>query len=292
MPVPKPFEYYASKSVEEALELLDKFKEDAKVIAGGQSLVPLMKFRIVAPKALIDIYKNLRGQMSYIKRSGPNEITIGALATHYEIVTSKLLNESCPILPRAAKRIGDFQVRNRGTIGGSLCHADPVAHYPPAIVALDAKLIAKSLTGERVIRAREFFKDVLTTDLRPNEILTEIRVPVLNERYRWGYESIERRGGDYPSAIAATVLKLKEDGTCEDAKIVLGAVATTPIEMDKAERALIGRKVDEEVINEVADKVYEELENPVGDIKASAEYKRELAKELTRRALLSAIGGG
>ena len=262
------------------------------MIAGGQSLVPLMKFRIVTPKVLVDIYKNLRGQLGYIRMVGPDEIAIGALATHYEVATSELLREKCPILSKAAGRIGDRQVRNRGTIGGSLCHADPYAHYLPAVVALNAKFMIKSSSRERVVAARDFFKDVFTTDLRPNEILTEVRVPVLDEKYGWGYESIERRGGDYPSAVVATVLRFREDGACVDAKIVLGAVATKPVEMVDAERILMGRRVDKVAIEEAADKVYAGLERPVGDIRASAGYKREVARELTRRALLSAIGGG
>ena len=240
----------------------------------------------------MDIYKNLRRQLNYIRMVGTHEIAIGALATHYEIATSDLLKEKCPILSKAAGRIGDRQVRNRGTIGGSLCHADPYAHYLPAVVALDAKFVVKSSSGERVIGAHDFFKDVFITDLRPNEILIEIRVPVLDEKYGWGYESIGQRGGDYPSAIVAAVLKFKEDGICEDARIVLGAVATKPVEMVDAGQALVGRKVDGGAIDEAADRVYAALEKPVGDIRASAEYKREIARELTKRALLSAVGGG
>jgi len=244
--------------------------------------------RLIKPKYIIDIYKNLKKDLSYIKEEY-DRLSIGALTTHYEILTSKLIRAKCPILAKAAEHIGDYQVRNRGTIGGSLCHADPAAHYLPAIVALNAELLVKGPNKERIIKATEFFKDMMTTALGPNEILIEIRVPKLNG-YAWGYEVIQRRSGDFALCISAVLLKLR-DKFCESAKIIIGGATPIPVEMKNTEKFLEGKTLDEKIIDEASMKVYEELPKPMSDIKATADYRREMAKVLTKRALIYALRG-
>ncbi len=166
MPYPKAFEYYAPATIEDALHLIVENPDRAKVIAGGQSLLPLMRFRLVSPAMLVDIGKHLRGKLSYV-RENQDGISIGALTTHHELSTSEVVRARCPMLAKAAEDIGDYQVRNRGTIGGSLCHADPAAHYLPAVVALGAELVATGAGGKRVIRAADFFKEMFTNALAP-----------------------------------------------------------------------------------------------------------------------------
>jgi len=283
------FEYFAPRTIDEVLSLLEKYGEEAKILAGGQSLVPMMKLRLIKPRYIIDIYKNLKKDLSYVVEEG-DRLRIGALTTHYEILTSELIRTKCPILAKAAEYIGDWQVRNRGTIGGSLCHADPAAHYLPVIVALNAELLVKGPNKERVIKATEFFKDIMTTALASNEILIEIRVPKING-YAWGYEAIHRRSGDFALCISTVLLRLK-DRYCESAKIVIGAATPVPIEMKNAEKILEGKTIDEKIIEEASMKVYEELPKPFSDIKATADYRREMAKVLTRRALIHALRGG
>src|SRR5574341_959077 len=174
--IPSAFEYQAPKSLEEALRLLERHGDEAKVLAGGHSLLPLMKLRLAAPRFVIDLGR-LRG-LSYI-REEQGRILIGALTTHAEIADSALLRAKCPLLAETAAVIGDVQVRNRGTLGGSLAHADPAADYPASILARDAEIAAASTAGTRTIRARDFFVDMLTTQLRPGEILSQVRVPIL-----------------------------------------------------------------------------------------------------------------
>jgi carbon-monoxide dehydrogenase medium subunit len=285
---PAIFEYHAPDTVEEALSLLEMYGEEAKVLAGGQSLIPMMKMRLIKPNHIIDVYKKLKKELSYIKEVD-GKLRVGALTTHYEILTSDLVRAKCPILAKAAENIGDWQVRNMGTVGGSLCHADPAAHYLPVAVALDAELLVRSSSKERIVKASEFFKDVMTTALLPNEILIEVRVPKL-DGYGWGYEVIQRRSGDYALCISTILLRLKAK-VCESAKIVIGGATPTPLEMKNAEKILEGKKLDEKLIDEAAVKVYESLARPMSDIKASAEYRREMAKILTKRALTNALRG-
>jgi carbon-monoxide dehydrogenase medium subunit len=287
MPVPKPFEYYAPTSVENALNLLSE-NEESKFVAGGQSLIPLMKFRLVNPHVVIDIGKHLRGEMSYI-REGSEGLSIGALTTHYEISSSELLRGRCPMLAKAAQDIGDLQVRNRGTIGGSLCHADPAAHYPPAMVALDALLAARSRGGTRTVRAADFFKDMFTTALAPDEMLVEVRLP-RPPGTRWGYEVVHGQGGSFATAIAAVQLRM--DGpVCESSTIVIGACSSSPVRLIEAEEVLKGKTLTEEVIARAASAVRSHLKEPLVDARVRASYRREMAALVARRALLAAAGG-
>src|ERR1700737_2598946 len=182
--IPAQFEYVAPKSLEEALRLGERHRDEAKILAGGHSLLPLMKLRLAQPRFVIDIGR-LRN-MNYIREEN-GHIAIGALTTHAEIESSTLLRTKCPLLPETAAAIGDVQVRNRGTLGGSLAHADPAADYPAAILAVDAEMVAASAAGARTIAARDFFVDMLTTQLRPGEVLSQIRVPIIAPRVGLAY---------------------------------------------------------------------------------------------------------
>jgi CO/xanthine dehydrogenase FAD-binding subunit len=284
-----PFKYYAPQSLNEALEISDKFGERAKILAGGQSLVPLMKLRVVSPEVIVDIFKYVREKLSYIETNG-NTLRIGALATHNEIISSRSVGKMAPMLAEAAKYIGDYQVRNRGTIGGSACHADPSANYLPALMALGAQFVIKSRKGERIVDAEDFFVDAFTTAMRPGEILAEIRVPSISG-YKWGYAAVQRRAGDYALVASAVLLNLK-DGHVDKARIVVGAATPRPMRFHGAEEILEGKRLNESAIVAAADKIYEGLETPLSDIKASADYRRTVAKVLVKRILLSMLGGG
>lgn len=284
---PASFEYFRASNLNEALELLDKYGNEAKILAGGQSLLPLLKMRILSPKYVIDVTRI--PELHYI-RENKKTIAIGALTTHYEVSSSSVIRDKYPILSKAAGYIGDLQVRNRGTMGGNVCHADPASHYLPALIALEADFIVRSKDGERIIKAKEFFKDMFTTAMKPNELLVEVRVPKL-DGFRYGYESIQRRSGDLALVISSIIIKI-EGGTCKSAKIVIGATSPVPIELKAAEELLIGKELNKDIIEKVASKVYEELPEPISDIKASSEYRREVARVLTVKALSSCMRGG
>lgn len=288
MPYPKPFEYYAPATIEDALHLIAENQDRVKVIAGGQSLLPLMRFRLVSPAMLVDIGKHLKEKLSYV-REGQDGISIGALTTHYEISTSEVVRARCPMLAKAAEDIGDYQVRNRGTIGGSLCHADPAAHYLPAVMALGAELVATGAGGKRVIKAADFFKEMFTNALLPDEILTEIRIPK-PFGIPWGYEVIQGQGGSFATAIAAVLVKAHA-AICESATIVIGAATAIPVRLTEAEDILIGKRLTKELLLEAAKAVGSNLREPLVDPRVRAAYRREMASLAARRALLSAFGG-
>lgn len=288
MPYPKPFEYFAPATIKDALRLIVENQDRVKVIAGGQSLLPLMRFRLVNPAVLVDIGKHLRGELSYV-REGQEGISIGALTTHYELSTSEVARARCPMLAKAAQDIGDYQVRNRGTMGGSVCHADPAAHYLPAAMALGAELVATGARGRRVIKAADFFKEMFTNALRPDEILTEIRIPK-PLGIPWGYEVIHGQGGGFATAIAAVLLKAHAS-VCESATIVIGAATAIPVRLTEAEDIMMGKTLTEELLLEAAKAVRSNLREPLVDSRVRADYRREMASLAARRALLSAFGG-
>ena len=205
--IPSSFEYFAPKTVQEALGLLSKFPDEAKVLAGGHSLLPQMKLRLATPKYIVDIGRI--SALSSIKEEGA-KLLIGALATHHSLESSALLKEKCPLLSETAAAIGDVQVRNRGTIGGSLVHADPAADWPATILALDAELKLVGPAGERVLKAEDFFVEMLTTALKPNELLTEIRIPQLPPRTGGTYLKMHQKASGF--AIVGVAVRL--DGRC------------------------------------------------------------------------------
>ncbi len=284
--IPAAFEYHAPKTLDEALRLVERHGDEAKLLAGGHSLLPLMKLRLAAPRYVIDI-GHLRG-MSYIREEN-GRIAIGALTTHSEIENSELLATKCPLLCQTASQIGDVQVRNRGTIGGSLAHADPGADYPAAILALDAELIAANTSGTRTIAARDFFVDMLTTQLHPGEILTQIRVAPRTELSGAAYEKLHQPASGFAIVGVAANILLGEGGkSIERAAIGITGLAAKAFRAEAVERALTGKTISDKLIEDASRGATEGVE-PLSDLHASGEYRREMASVFTRRAISRAI---
>ena len=271
--IPAQFEYEVAGSVEEAIELLGS-REDAKLLAGGHSLIPAMKLRIARPGTLVDIGR-IDG-LSYVREDG-DAIAIGALTRHHDVATSELLRERCGIAASAAAEIGDPQVRHRGTIGGSVSHGDPASDMPGVLLALDAEFVAVGPGGERRIPATEFFTGVFETALGPQDVLTEIRVPSLGGA-GWAYLKFARRKQDWATVGVAAVAA---DG---GARVGLVSMGGTPLRASAVEQALAGG-ADPAAAAEKADEGAE----PPSDVAGSADYRRHLARVLTRRALEQAL---
>jgi carbon-monoxide dehydrogenase medium subunit len=280
------FEYHAPTTIQEALSLLSQYGGEGKLLAGGHSLLPIMNLRLAQPKALIDLGR-IQGLAGIWEEDGG--IVIGAMTTHYMIESSDLLKEKVPILPEAATVIGDVQVRNRGTIGGSLAHADPAGDFPAVAVALDMQLKAVGPQGERTIRAREFFVDILTTALQPDEILTEIRVPAFTGRTGSAYEKFANPASGYAIVGAAAVVTVDGNGVCQKAAVGINGVTGKPVVAGGGEQALTGKPLTDQTIREAAAKAADGLE-PFGDLFASAPYRAHLAQVYTKRALAKASG--
>ncbi len=282
--IPAAFEYHAPKSLEEALRLLDRHGDEAKLLAGGHSLLPMMKLRLAAPRFVIDLGR-LKG-LNYI-REEQGMIAIGALTTHADIEHSSLLHAKCPLLAETAAEIGDVQVRNRGTIGGSLAHADPAADYPAAILALDAIMALQSTTGSRTVPATEFFVDMLTTQLRPGEILTEVRVPVIGKGTGAAYCKLSQPASGFAVVGVAARVTLSKGKL---AQVFVGVTGVGPKSYRAAsvENSLRGKKVSEKAVADAARHAAHGVD-PLSDLHASAEYRREMAAVFTRRALAQAI---
>ena len=284
--IPASFEYHAPKTLEEALRLVERHGDEAKLLAGGHSLLPLMKLRLAAPRYVIDI-GHLRG-MSYIREEN-GQTAIGALTTHAEIEQSALLASTCPLLPETARQIGDVQVRNRGTIGGSLAHADPGADYPASILALDAEIIAANTAGTRTIAARDFFVDMLTTQLHPGEILTQIRIAPRRPQSGAAYEKLYHPASGFAIVgVAAHVVLGKGGKVIEEAAIGITGLAAKALRAEAVERALSGKTISEKIIDDASRNAAQGVE-PLSDLHASAEYRREMARVFARRAITRAV---
>lgn len=278
---PAQFEYVAPASLAEALTMLDRHSGDARLLAGGQSLLPMMNFRVVAPKILIDL--NAIPSLAYIRESD-GEVRIGAMTRQRAVEFSPLVRERLPLLAEAMKLIGHLPTRSRGTIGGSIAHADPSAEIPMILLALDGAVLAQSRGGERRIEATELFRDALTTALEPDEILTEIRFPAMHANASYAVEEFARRHGDFAVAAIATVLQF--DGRrCVTARIAACGVGAVPVRLRQAEAALQQKRLDETVIAEAAHLAALDV-NPTEDRLASAKYRRHLAEVLTHRCLV------
>jgi carbon-monoxide dehydrogenase medium subunit len=282
--IPAPFEYVAPKTLEEAVRLLQRHGDEAKILAGGHSLLPLMKLRLAQPRYIIDIGR-VRS-LSYIREEG-GKIAIGALTTHAEIAASQLLRAKCALLPETAENIGDVQVRNRGTLGGSLAHADPAADYPAAILALDAEMVAASAAGARTILARDFFVDMLTTQLRPGEVLSQIRVPVVAPRVGLAYCKLHQPASGFAIVGVAALLSIS-GGKIDDVAVGITGVAPKAYRAEAVEKLLRGKKVSAELLAEAAQHAGDGAD-PLSDLHASAEYRRAMAAVFTRRALEKAF---
>lgn len=278
---PAPFEYFQPKSLEEAVELLQAHGEEAKILAGGQSLVPLMNLRLARPRVLIDI--NRVGELDYI-RELDGGLAIGALTRQRDLETSDLVRRRCPLLKEATLLIGHPQVRNRGTVGGSLAHADSTAELSTVAVLLEADMIARSLGGERSIRAEDFFVTFLTTSLGPEEVLTEVRFPAVALGAGWAFEELSRRHGDFAIVSAAAILEKDPSGRCRKPRLAIAGASPQPVRAREAERLLVGQALNEALIQE-AGELAKGAVDPESDLHASAEYRRHLAGVLTRRAL-------
>ena len=283
--IPAEFEYESPATLEEALRLLGRHGDEAKILAGGHSLLPMMKLRLAAPRYVVDIGR-LRG-MDYI-REEKETIAIGALVTHAQIVASELLREKCPLLPETASVIGDMQVRNRGTLGGSLAHADPAADYPAAILALDAQMIVQSSSGRRGIPAEKFFVDLLTTSIRPGEILTEVRVPVRRDGEGSAYRKFHQPASGFALVGAAARVTIGKGGKIEAIALGMTGVGSKAYRASAVEKALDGKSATEKQIAEACAKAAQGVE-PLSDIFASADYRREMASVFARRAISAAI---
>ena len=284
---PPPFDYYDPTSVKETLDLLQRYGDEAKVLAGGQSLMPLLNFRLSYPSALIDI--NRVADLSYIQQKD-GLIRIGALTRQRTIEFSELIRNQLPLLYDATTLVGHLPIRTRGTIGGSLAHADPAAEYPTVAMALNAELIIQGPNGTRVLSAEEFFVSYLTTALAPNEVLTEVRFSSSPATSGWAFEEFARRHGDF--AVVGIAAVIDTDGEqCRTARLAAAGVGPTPIRLSAAEDILTQAGVTDQGIQNAADKAAELVE-PDSDIHASADFRRHLTQVLTRRAVKRAIERG
>ncbi len=278
--IPAQFEYHAPSSLQEAIGLLQSHGDEAKVLAGGHSLLPLLKLRFAAPGHLVDITK-IPG-LAGIRDEG-SSIVIGALTTHQEVESSSLLREKLPLLPEVVAEVADVQVRNRGTFGGSLAHADPAADIPAAALALDAEIMALGPGGSRTIRAADFFTGVLSSALGPDEILTEVRIPVPGGSTGYAYQKVPNMASHYAIVGVAARVTLS-GGTVGSAAIAVTGAAGVPYRASAAEAALAGRALDDAAFEAAAEAAANGV-SALSDIHASAEYRLHLVRVHTRRAL-------
>ena len=282
--IPPSFDYHVPTTLDDAVALLGQFGEEAKVLAGGHSLLPMMKLRFAEPGHLIDLNRiqTLRG---ISERKGM--IHIGAMTTENDLIASELLKEKCPLIPEAAKLIADPQVRNCGTIGGDIAHGDPGNDHPAIMIALEARFVLKGPNGERTVAADDFFLGTFYTRLESDEILTEIQVPVAAPHSGHAYCKLKRKTGDFATAAAAVQLQLKKE-ICKSINIALTNVGPTALKATQAEQVLTGQSIDEGLIEKAAQKAMA-ICDPAEDQRGDIEYKRHMAGEMTRRAIRLAL---
>jgi carbon-monoxide dehydrogenase medium subunit len=280
---PAQFEYHTPGTVKDALDLLGRYKDDAKLLAGGHSLLPAMKFRLAQPKHLVDLRK-VPG-LSGIKEEG-GVLVIGALTTHYAIESSPVVKSKCPVLAATAGMIGDPMVRNMGTIGGSLAHADPAADYPATIIACGAEMVAQGPKDKRTIKADDFFKGLLTTALRTDEILTEVRVPVCGPKVGCAYLKFPHPASRFAVVGVAAVLTV-DGGKVTKAGVGITGAGTKAVRAKGVEAGLTGKALDATTIQAAADKAPDGVDVQA-DLQGSEEYKRHLLKVFARRSIEAA----
>ncbi len=289
--LPAPFEYHAPRTIDEALDLLDQFGDEGKVLAGGQSLIPLLKLRFASPGHLVDI--NRINELDFIEeRDGT--LRIGPLFRHKAAERSSLLTSRYQVMADAAPQIADPIIRNRGTIAGSVAHADPSGDWGSVLLAMDADLVLRSKRGSRTVKVRDFFSGPFSTALEPTEILSEIRIPAAKAMTGGAYLKLERKVGDFATVAVAVHLRM-DDGKVGSAGIGLTAVGPQNIKAEKAEAVLRGAKLDDDVIKEAA-ALAAEAADPKADQRGSVEYKRNIVRVFTQRGLKRAAerarGGG
>jgi CO/xanthine dehydrogenase FAD-binding subunit len=281
---PPPFEYFDPETLEEAIALIGEHGDAGKILAGGQSLVPMLNLRLLRPNCLIDI--NRVAKLAFIE-ARDQEIAIGAGTRQRAIERSELVREKLPLLYEAMPFIAHFQIRNRGTIGGSLCHADPAAELPAVVNALGGKLSLESVRGERFLNADDFYTGYLSTALEPDEMLKEIRLPFQAPGMGWAFLEISRRHGDFALTAIAACVELDEAGDCRSARLFLAGVNDVPFRYPLAEEALVGTRITQSDIDSASQILITRL-RPQSDLHASADYRKQAARVLAARALKKA----
>ncbi len=282
---PAPFAYFAPTTLDEALALLAEHGDAAKLLAGGQSLTPMLNFRLVTPAILIDL--NPIADLAY-SRATDGTLTIGAMTRQRQLERDPLIARGAPLIAEAMPLVAHPQIRNRGTLGGSLAHADPAAELPAVMLALDAQFKLLSRAGARTVRAEDFFLGLFTTALAPTELLCEITLPALPPRMGCAFQEVSRRHGDYALAGVATTVTLDAKGVCRAARIVFLGLGSQPVDARAAAAHLVGTTPTPESIRSAENAVDAEIE-PSTDIHASADFRRHLARVLTRRSLETAV---
>ena len=283
---PAPFEYAAPSTIGEALSVLEgNDPDEVKILAGGQSLMPLLNMRLARPQLVLDLTRV--DELDFI-REYDGGVAIGSMTTKRAVEESALVRERNPLFWESTVRIGHPQIRNRGTVGGSMVQADPAAEYPAAALALDVELVARGAGGERTIAAEDFFVTYLTTSLEPGEILTEVRVPDLGAGVGWGFQEVARRHGDFAIVGAAATLRI-DGGRIADPRVVVFGAADRAMRFPDAEAGLAGQAPGEAAFAAAGSAVAGAIEDPTSDVHASEEYRRDLARVLTARALADAV---
>jgi carbon-monoxide dehydrogenase medium subunit len=284
---PAKFEYHAPASVDEALAILERYDGEARLLAGGQSLVPMMNFRLAQPKAIVDL--NRIAELAFIEEEG-EVVRIGSMTRQRRLEFAPLVAAKLPLLREALRWVGHLPTRSRGTIGGSIAHADPSAEIPMVLQTLEGEIVARGPQGERRIAAQDLFHAALTTSLTPLEIITEVRFPVTPPQAGHAVEEFARRKGDFAIAAIAAML-VREGERCTKARLATAGVGPTSIRLRDAEAVLEQQGLGEAAIAEAADKAMAQVD-PISDLNGSAEYRRYLTGVLTQRAVLKAIGPG
>jgi carbon-monoxide dehydrogenase medium subunit len=283
--IPGSFEYYAPRTLEDAVKYLAEHRDDVKILSGGQSLLPLMKMRLSKPAFVVDIGR-ISG-LDVITEEG-GDLIVGALVTHAQIESSRLLHEKCPLLPQTATTIADVQVRNRGTLGGSIAHADPAGDWPATALALDAEVKIAGPSGERWVKCEEFFLGLLMSVLEPDEIVTAVKVPVTGKD-KTAYLKAAPRSSGFAVVGAAVRLSFDPSGTCSKAAIGITGVTDKAYRAERTEQMLTGKKLDAALIEQAAAEATRNVD-PIEDINGSAEYRRHLTHVYVARAIHESLG--
>jgi carbon-monoxide dehydrogenase medium subunit len=284
---PAPFEYVAPTDMAEALDVLAGYGDEAKILAGGQSLMPLMNMRLARPRMLVDI--NRLAELAYISLGIDETLAVGALTRQRAVERATVVQTHNPLLAAVMPYLGHSQIRNRGTIGGSVVHADPAAELPALCLALETEFVLRSAARQRTVKAADFFLTYLTTAIEPDEMLVDIRFPAWNPQWRWGFQEVCRRQGDFALVGAVVLLQMDDDVVCQSARIAMFGVGGAPVRPQRAEELLSGQRLDSRVLEQVAHAIAAELE-PDADMHASAEYRQEVGGLVARRALEAALG--
>jgi len=282
---PPKFDYHAPKSVDDALALLERYGGDAKILAGGQSLMPLLNFRLSRPAALVDL--NRIPSLAYIKEVD-GRVSLGAMTRQRAIEFSPVVKDRLPLLREATRWVGHLPIRTRGTIGGSIAHADPSAEYPAVLTALEGEVVTRSPRGERVIKAADLFQTYLTTNLEADEVVVEVRLPAMPAGAGYALEEFARRHGDF-AIIGIAAMVVRDGPRCKSARLATAGAGPVPLRLRAAEEILERDGLGESAI-EAAARRASELVSPDSDIHASSDYRRHLTGVLTRRALTRALG--